>query len=91
MEAARQLREAKYANLIVGLTGAALDSEVNEFLGSGADLVLTKPLRQGHLLGLIAYTRSAGYHSTGAARKLSMVESDRADGTFEIVSNPWGQ
>ena len=43
-EACVQIRELGYTNSIFGLTGHALKEDVNHFLNSGADVILTKPL-----------------------------------------------
>ena len=49
MEATKVLRGYGYRNLIIGLTGNALDEDVAAFLEAGADLVLPKPLRPPQL------------------------------------------
>ena len=53
-----------YRNLIIGLTGNALDDDVTAFLNSGADLVLAKPLRGHHLDALLAYIARYGFRSS---------------------------
>lgn len=43
-EAVREMRSLGYEGLIVGLTGTLGEAEVNQFLQSGANTVLVKPL-----------------------------------------------
>ena len=42
--ATRHIRQIGYKGQIIGITGNALGEDVNTFLSSGADVVLTKPL-----------------------------------------------
>ena len=42
--ATRRIRQLGYTGQIIGVTGNALAEDVNTFLSSGADVVLTKPL-----------------------------------------------
>ena len=44
MEATRKIRGLGYRGRIFGVTGNALGEDMNEFLASGLDKVLTKPL-----------------------------------------------
>jgi CheY-like chemotaxis protein len=44
-EASRQIRSNGYNRLIIGVTGNALDDDVEAFLTAGADCVIAKPLR----------------------------------------------
>ena len=60
-----------YPNLIIGVTGNALDDDVTAFLGAGADMVLAKPMRPAHLQLLLAYITSHGKRSN-PRYKLSM-------------------
>ena len=43
-ETCQKLREMGFSNLIVGITGSALQEDLNEFMNAGLDAVLTKPL-----------------------------------------------
>lgn len=51
--ASKQIRELGYKGMIIGLTGHALSEDVNDYLNSGADKVIVKPLRKDVLFGLI--------------------------------------
>ncbi len=46
--ATKAIRALGYAGKIYGLTGNALQSDIDVFVNAGADLVLTKPLDMGH-------------------------------------------
>jgi len=43
--ATRQIRELGYKGVILGVTGNALEEDTDNFIASGADKVLIKPLR----------------------------------------------
>lgn len=60
IDATQALRSGLYPNLIIGLTGNALDDDINEFLNAGADLVLPKPLRPEVLKSLLHYISQNG-------------------------------
>lgn len=51
--ASKQIRELGYKGMIIGLTGHALSEDVKDYLNSGADKVIVKPLRKDVLFGLI--------------------------------------
>ena len=42
-EASRHIRDAGFDGIIIGITGNAMDEDINDFIKSGADLVLPKP------------------------------------------------
>jgi len=63
LTATSALRAGGFRNLIIGLTGNALDEEVALFLAAGADLVLSKPLKIDLLQSLVARLPSVGYIS----------------------------
>ena len=75
LEAARVLRSERYPNLIVGLTGQALDGDVREFLSAGADLVLPKPYEADTIRSLLDYARTVGCSSSGTDFKLQITET----------------
>lgn len=62
-EAARRLRSLGCGNLIVGVTGNAMDVDVLDYENCGADLVLTKPLRMDYLNRLLEYCDQHGCFS----------------------------
>jgi CheY-like chemotaxis protein len=43
-DATSLLRKAGYSGIVIGLTGNVLQDDVDHFLRSGADAVLSKPL-----------------------------------------------
>ena len=53
VEATRRLREMKFSNMIVGVTGNSMDEDLLEFSNCGADLVLTKPMTRACLVTLL--------------------------------------
>jgi CheY-like chemotaxis protein len=63
VEAARALRNLGFPNLIVGVTGNALDDDVQAFITAGADIVFYKPLRIGKLTTLLEYIQQNGFKS----------------------------
>jgi hypothetical protein len=58
-----RLREIGYENLIVGLTGASFDDEIEEFLMHGADVVFSKPFTIHSMSALIDHADACGFHS----------------------------
>ena len=72
VEATRAIRSEGFANLVIGVTGNALDDDVQAFLAAGADLVLAKPMRSAHLDALLALMAVHGCGSS--ARKLKIVD-----------------
>ena len=57
--ASKHIRDLGYKGLIIGLTGHALSEDVKDYLDSGADKVIVKPLRKEVLFGLIAEIENA--------------------------------
>tara|TARA_Y100000813_G_C24158376_1_gene350877 strand:- start:175 stop:2439 length:2265 start_codon:yes stop_codon:yes gene_type:complete len=49
MEATKQIRELGYTNPILGLTGALIDKDIKDFIDSGSNEVLAKPLKRNIL------------------------------------------
>ena len=88
MEATAALRAPAiaYPNLIIGVTGNALDDDVSAFLGAGADMVLAKPMRPAQLQHLLAYISSHGKCSN-PRYKLSM----GVDGVIRIPVDSYQQ
>jgi CheY-like chemotaxis protein len=60
---AAELRKRKYPNIIVGLTGNALDEEIVDFIEAGVDIVMTKPLKYAQLEKLIQFMLKYGTES----------------------------
>lgn len=69
--------DLQFENLIIGVTGNALDDDVAAFLAAGADLVLAKPLRLHQLDALLSYCGSHGFVSS-SSHKLQMRSPDSA-------------
>lgn len=63
MRATQLLREGGFENLIVGVTGNVLEDDVAEYLNSGADMVLAKPLKFGTLSNLFCFIKEEGFQS----------------------------
>ena len=72
VEATRVIRSEGFTNLVIGVTGNALDDDVQAFLAAGADLVLAKPMRSAHLDALLAHIAVHGCGSS--ARKLKIMD-----------------
>jgi len=60
VEATREMRDFGFENIVMGLTGNTLDSEIQEFEDSGADAVLPKPLTTKTLDALITFIKAQG-------------------------------
>ena len=65
--------DLRFENLIIGVTGNALDDDVAAFLAAGADMVLAKPLRLHQLDALLSHCASHGFLSS-PGHKLAMLE-----------------
>jgi osomolarity two-component system sensor histidine kinase SLN1 len=63
IESTTKIRTAGYANLILGLTGNALDEDKHLFLAAGADCIFAKPLRQVHIDAILEHTGLHGFKS----------------------------
>ena len=63
LEAASRLRGMGYKNLIIGITGNALETDRREFEEAGADIVLVKPFKLEYLDNLLKYMDRYGYRS----------------------------
>eukprot|EP01041_Mallomonas_annulata_P011253 gene11253-23539_t len=66
------IRGLGFNKLIVGLTGNAMDDDVNEFLAAGVDVVFTKPMKIQQLHMLFAYINTNGNGTVGE-QKLRIV------------------
>jgi two-component system sensor histidine kinase EvgS len=77
---ASELRKRKYPNIIVGVTGNALDEDVVDFVEAGVDVVLTKPLKLNQLEKLIQFILIYGNESVQKDIKIeekSNIQSER--------------
>lgn len=52
-----------HTHIIIGLTGNSIDEELQEFSKSGADLVLTKPLKPHTLENVLKFVAFIGSKS----------------------------
>lgn len=82
MQASTLLKIHNFQNVIVGLTGNALDEDVAAFLRAGADIVLAKPMRKHHLDALLTYFTENGFQC-GVDSYLSLVEVDKSTARIE--------
>lgn len=62
-DASRALRGLGHSNLIIGLTGDAMEEDHVELLNSGVDLVLSKPLKNVTLDRFLAFVSEHGHES----------------------------
>jgi len=60
LDASKAMREAGYPYLIVGITGNAMQDDLDEYLSSGADLVLTKPVQVSVIDKIVALRSKHG-------------------------------
>ena len=78
IEAVQRLRQEGYMKLVVGVTGNVLDDDVAEYLATGADMVLGKPVKVDVLRMLIRHVKVNGNLSM-ADMQLSEVRSSVGD------------
>ena len=60
-EATKHIRKRQYNGIIIGLTGDAMDDEVEKFMTSGADIVLSKPLKFQELNKILEHLSIHGF------------------------------
>jgi CheY-like chemotaxis protein len=70
-ETATKLRSMNYQNLIIGVTGNALDIDVDIFETAGVDIVFAKPLKIENITKLISYIEKYGTQSSHPLLSLS--------------------
>lgn len=70
IEATSIIRSLGYTGLIIGLTGNALDDDVDAFLKAGADCVTLKPFREEHLNALLDFLTEHGCESNPKIKKV---------------------
>jgi len=63
VEATMVLRRMGFINLIIGVTGNCMESDLAEFSAAGADLVMSKPLTRNAITSIIKYIRTCGNKS----------------------------
>ena len=63
VEATMVLRRLGFINLIIGVTGNCMESDLAEFSAAGADLVMSKPLTRNSITSIIKYVRTCGNKS----------------------------
>jgi CheY-like chemotaxis protein len=77
LEATTLLRSSQgFGNLIIGVTGNAMDDELADFLVGGADMVLSKPMRPAVLDLLIKHLLDHGSQSNRDGMKLVVVDHE---------------
>lgn len=60
LEASRTLREYGYKNLLIGVTGNAMDADLQEFVASGADMAIAKPIKYDTLTAILTHCECFG-------------------------------
>ena len=65
--ATKAIRALGYGGLILGLTGNTLDSDINYFIGCGADAVLAKPFDFSAFRSFMAEHEHDHYHDNSSA------------------------
>jgi CheY-like chemotaxis protein len=74
-----------HTELIIGLTGNALDDDVAAFVTSGADCVLSKPMREKDLDMVLHFIQQHGTQSTAENRKtLQTLVAAKQRGSFHL-------
>lgn len=63
-EAIATLRQRNYEGIIIGLTGDAMDEDVENFMSSGADIVMVKPLSVPQLNLILSHLSEHGFDHT---------------------------
>jgi CheY-like chemotaxis protein len=69
IDATKTLRDEGFKQIIVGVTGNVMENDLSEYLDSGADLVLTKPINAQVLKQVVAL-KKAGFISNFPRMKL---------------------
>jgi len=59
----KKLRENNYNNIIIGLTGTVIKEDIDNFLNSGANIILQKPLDIKVIKSIIHFITYNGYYS----------------------------
>jgi DNA-binding response OmpR family regulator len=59
----KKLRENNYNNIIIGLTGTVIKEDIDNFLNSGANIILQKPLDIKVIKSIIHFITYHGYYS----------------------------
>ena len=57
-----------YNRLIIGLTGDALQDDIERFAAAGADAVFAKPFREDQLSGILSLIAKRGVKSSPASQ-----------------------
>ena len=78
MQATAEIRALNFAGLIVGLTGNALDDDVEKFLEAGADTVYAKPFTAPQLRTILGIIEQHGSSSSEEVRNALQLATGRA-------------
>ena len=68
-QATRTLRSNGYNKLIIGVTGCALEDDLDEYVQSGADLLVVKPMSMATLNCILSYVEE---HGTDSRREFKL-------------------
>ena len=60
--ATKLLRSEGFKGIIIGLTGDAMDEDVQTFMSSGTDIVMSKPLKFQELCIILNYLEQSGFN-----------------------------
>ena len=63
LEASKILRENGYKNLLIGVTGNAMDADLEEFVQAGADMAVAKPIKFDTLVSILGHCEQFGFAS----------------------------
>jgi CheY-like chemotaxis protein len=78
LEATSEIRALKFPGLIIGLTGNALDDDVEHFLEAGADSVFAKPFTDSQLSTILDLIKTHGFRSSPEIRSAMQIATGRA-------------
>jgi len=74
VEATRRLRAMGFGNLIIGITGNAMEDDVAAFVAAGADSVILKPVSVQQINQLVTYLQVYG-NSHVEGRRISFYDT----------------
>lgn len=86
LEASRSLREYGYKNLLIGVTGNAMDADLEEFVESGADMAVAKPIKYDILTAILSHCEHFGCSSPSGNRISSDADLDRSRESLRAIS-----
>ena len=86
LEVSQTLRtKRKYNNLIIGVTGNSLDRDLEEFVHSGADIALPKPMRYATIVSIVEHLEKYGGYTINS-KSTDAQSAERSASLREIVN-----